>query len=193
MIKFLKILAKKFDLNQHEYMTNELLSGVEKNIELQAAGLLALAREELAFSEARGEIAQKNLIERLRACLNSTLEIQIADIGWHQLRILQVNSDHLVAIKTSRIFLIKFNSLVTVKGLNTSTRTANKIEASWKVNSTLRQWMVEQAIVSTFLPSAITFNGKICRIYQDHFDLITDDGVVTITTAALILVVKTHA
>lgn len=174
-------------------MTNELLSGVEKNIELQAAGLLALAREELAFSEARGEIAQKNLIERLRACLNSTLEIQIADIGWHQLRILQVNCDHLVAIQTSRIFLIKFNSLVAVKGLNASTRGANKIEASWKLNSTLRQWMVEQAIVSTFLPSAITFNGKICRIYQDHFDLITDDGVVTITTAALILAVKTHA
>ena len=51
-------------------MKSDFLSSVEKNIELQAAGLVALAREEFAFAEARGEIAHQILADRLRARIN---------------------------------------------------------------------------------------------------------------------------
>lgn len=173
-------------------MQRDLLSGVEKNIELQAAGLLALSREEFAFSEARGEIAHQVFADRLRACLNLYLEIQILENGWYKLRVLQVSSDHFLAIDNSRIFLIKFSSLIAIKGLTSSTKVASKFDTSWRVNSTFRQWMIDQGDVSFYLPGGISLNGKIRRIFKDHIELATDNGIVAINTDTLILAVNTH-
>ena len=66
-------------------MHNKFLSQVEKNIEIQAAGLIAVAREDRVFSEARGELAQLNLADRLRARVNESIYFQIEK--WDGLRV----------------------------------------------------------------------------------------------------------
>ena len=171
-------------------MNKDLLSSVEKNIELQAAGLLTLTREEFAFAEARGEIAKQKLADRLRACLGFTLELQVATLGWLKIKVVQVSNDHLVASTESNSYLIRFSSLVAVRGLTKSNKTPNKIDNSWRLNSSLRQWMIDKATVIIYLKGEATYTGQIKKIFQDHFELSTDIGVLVFSESALLIAVK---
>lgn len=171
-------------------MNNDLLSGVEKNIEIQATGLLAQAREEFAFSAARGENSKLKLADRIRSCLGSTIEVQVIDFGWHSLKVLQVASDHFVASDLSRLFLIKFSSLIALKGLAKGAKPPNRIDNSWHINSTLRKWMIEQDNVSIFLKNHTSYSGKIKKIYLDHFELSTEIGVIALSESEVLMGVK---
>lgn len=173
-------------------MKNDFLSSVEKNIELQAAGLVAIAREELALAQARGEIAHQILADRLRSCTNFNLEILAMELAWQKLRILQANSDHFLATDDSRDYAIKLSSLIAIKNLKISTKTANKIEKSWNLNSTLRQWMISHSVVSFILPNSFSISGVIKRIYLDHFEVGCDFGDVALTQSNILVAVKTH-
>ncbi len=173
-------------------MKSDFLSSVEKNIELQAAGLVALAREEFAFAEARGELAHQILADRLRARINVNLEILVMDMGWQKLKILQANSDHLLAVDESRVYAIKLSSLIAIKNLNISTKPANRLEESWSLNSTLRQWMISHSVVSFLLPNSLSLSGEIKRIYQDHFEVESEFGDVALTQSNFLVAVKSR-
>lgn len=152
-------------------MKHDPISAIEANLRLQAEGLLTLERENRAYAEARGELAQDLLTDRIRGNSGRTLELQVLNIGWQCMQIQQVYKDHFIATIESKIWFIKFSSLGSIKNLANLTRRPNRIEQHWNLASTLRDWMIDRSIITLGTKNQEMINGEIHKIFKDNLEL----------------------
>lgn len=173
-------------------MDNRFLSQIEKNIEVQAAGILAYKREDRAFSEARGELAQILLSDRIRAKINENITLNINQIGAVSGIVLQVFSDHLLLIVNSKIWLIDLNHIKVLSRLDRSIKKPNPLEVNWSKISTLRDWMVDLASVTLNTSTGEIFTGTIHKLYKDHLDIKISSEIFTIYYHSIITGQRDH-
>lgn len=173
-------------------MKRDLLSQVEKNIEVQAGGLLAMAREDQAFSQARGELAQLEISDRLRAHTGASLKVLITDLGWFEGTVQQVFLDHLLLKIHSKLWLINFSSLQAVQKLAQGIKKPNRLEKNWGMNSTFRDWMIDQSKITIRTAPGAIISGEISRIYQDHLEISTIVEVTAVPFSAILVAMRNY-
>jgi hypothetical protein len=173
-------------------MDNSFLSQIEKNIEVQAAGILAFKREDRALSEARGELAQILLSDRLRAKVNENISLDINRIGTVNGIVKQVFSDHLLLITNSKIWLIDLLHIKILSRLDRSVKKPNPIEVNWSKISTLRDWMIDLANVTFYTSDGEILSGTMHKLYKDHLDIKTASEIITIYYHLIIAGQRSH-
>lgn len=173
-------------------MKRDFLSQVEKNIEVQAGGLLAMAREDQAFSQARGELAQLEIADRLRAKIGTSIKVLILELGWFEGIVQQVFSDHLLLKIHSKLWLINFLSLQAVQNLEQVTKKPNRLERNWGMNSTFRDWLIDQTKVTIRVAQGVTLSGEITRIYQDHLEISSVLEVTAVPFQAILVAMRNY-
>jgi len=171
-------------------MQNKFLSQVEKNIEIQAAGLIAVAREDQVFSEARGELAQLNLADRLRARVDDNIYFQIKKMGWFKGELKQVFADHFLIATVNKLWLVPLTSLLSVSGLGRSSKKPNPIEARWNQLSSYRDWVIDQNQVRIQLTDGESIYGEIFKLYKDHLELKTDSELIAIFYTSVLVAMR---
>ncbi len=173
-------------------MKRDFLSQVEKNIEVQAGGLLAMAREDQAFSQARGELARLEIADRLRAKIGKSIKVLIIEIGWFEGTVQQVFLDHLLLKIHSKLWLIKFFSLQAVQRLEQGVKKPNRLEKNWTISSTFRDWMIDQTKVTIRTVQGLSINGEITRIYQDHLEIGSALEVTAVPFQAILVAMRNY-
>jgi hypothetical protein len=173
-------------------MQNDFLSQVEKNIEVQAAGLIAVEREDRAFSEARGELAQIELTDRLRAKANEDIYFQLKKLGWFKGQLKQVFADHFLVATINKLWLVPLSSLLAVSGLTRAMKKPNPIEARWNQLSSYRDWVIDQTQVRVQLIDGESIYGELLKLYKDHFELKTQAELVAINYSSVLVAMRNY-
>ncbi len=161
-------------------MENSFLSQLERNLEVQASGILAVQREDLVLAQARGELAQLQLVDRLRAKINTEVRLKVISFGVINGTLTQVYQDHLLLECNSQLWLIDILSLRLLTKLERSIQKPNIIEKNWTKLSSFRDWMCHYSAVNIYTSDGDITSGNFHKLYKDHFELKTSSGVISI-------------
>jgi hypothetical protein len=136
--------------------------------------LEAAARAELAAEVAdrtRYEVAQTQLLDRLRAMLHSHVELTVAGVGPVAGTLARVGADFVLLEAAGSLALIRAGAVVTARNLAAASRSVGEVAARIAIGMVVRELARDRAVVTVWLVDGTTLAGTVDRVGADYIDV----------------------
>lgn len=162
-------------------MNYKYLNELERNLEIQAHSYLLHKDDSLFESQTRTELNQITLVNRLKAHVGQFKKFYLVDANIYA-KIIEICTEFVLLEELEFRYLIKINQLLGVEELSSLNSKLTRFEEKWNIKSSLRDLMLRKVIVQIKMMNQQQVQGILANFFNDHFDLMTNNGSLSLQT-----------
>ena len=168
-------------------MNYKYLNELERNLEIQAHSYLLQKDDFLFESQTRAELNQITLLNRLKSHIGQYKNFYLLDQNIYA-KIKEVCTEFILVSENNFDYLIKINQILGVEQLDYDNSKLTRFEEKWNLKSSLRELMLKKVVVQIKMINQQQFQGTLINFFNDHFDLLTNIGSLSLQINSIICV-----
>ena len=162
-------------------MNYKYINELERNLEIQAHSYLLQKDDSLFESQTRTELNQVTLVNRLKAHIGQFKMFYVVDKNIYA-KIIEICAEFVLLEELQFRYLININQLLGVEKLSNLNSRLTRFEEKWNLKSSLRDLMLRKVVVQIKMMNQQQVQGILTNFFKDHFDLVTNNGTLTLQT-----------